>query len=98
MTISLARHRELERRFDGPVPSHLLEHRTAQAIMADNHYALVRYHRQRVTDFTIGLERLHALPPSDPAKIPWTIQNEKILAHHHAEVAKHEAALRELGL
>lgn len=81
---------DLERRFDGPIPTHLLLGKTEAELMADHHKAMVRFHRVRVTDYAEALAKL------DPADISFAIWDKSLresLTFHREQMAVHERAL-----
>lgn len=93
--ISLADRDALERRFDGPIPHHLLSHGTEREHMIDHHRAMIRFSEVRIQDFTASLARLRAAPQA-PGLEAWIARTVAIIREHVCEKRRHEEDLAAL--
>ena len=91
----LVRREALERRFDGPIPAHLLQPKTERELMIDHHRAMIRFSEVRLQDFAAALTKLKA-GPQGPATRVWIARTVAILADHQAEKERHERDLNAL--
>ena len=83
---------ELERRFDGPIPAHVLQPKTERELMTDHHRAMIRFSEVRLRDFAESLAKLKA-GPQGPATGVWIARTVAILADHQAEKERHQRDL-----
>lgn len=93
---TLLRREALERRFDGPIPAHLLSPKSEREHMADHHRAMIRYSQVRIGDFEESLTKLRALPDSDETKAIWIARTLGNITDHRRELGRHEAELAAL--
>lgn len=97
MPLSSADRTALEQRFDGAIPAHLLETRTAQELQAGHHRAMIRFSEVRVKDFTESLAKLEAMTDAQqPGRSAWIERTKQNIAYHAAEIEQHQAALAAL--
>jgi hypothetical protein len=88
----LLKREELERRFDGPIPAHVLEPKSERALLIDHHRAMIRFGEGRLRDFAEALCRLKN-GPQGPVIDVWIARTIAILADHQAEKERHQRAL-----
>ena len=86
---------ELERRFDGPIPQHLLRAQSEHEFQSGHHRAMIRFSEARIQDFTDSLQRLLA-SPSTSDRETWIARTRAIITDHEAEIARHRQALIDL--
>jgi hypothetical protein len=95
MTLSAAERNALELKYDGRIPAHLLNSKTAVELELGHHQAMIRFSETRIVDFTESLARLVA-GPQGPGIAAWIDRTRATIADHRADKARHEAAIAEL--
>lgn len=90
----IARIDELHRRFDGPVPAHLLHPKTEAELQAGHHASMIRYCDQRIADYTAALAKIEGWADSETKTI-WLRSTRENLEDMRRTKARHEAELAE---